>query len=445
MKKKLTIWIVLLLCVSLAACGGPDSDSTPGKISDVIPYNNDEAVFYSFIETVGGRSVTLAYPEDREAEMVELLESIDLKSLPVNGDLEAAQNLTGLYLSLLVESGDDQYFITAAGLENVYLTLSQGAEITHSYVLDMNSELLRQFTEIDRKVHEYSHDGTGFMEVSKDGVDVQYMDKGDSLYLADIMDAALEEGTSAENGGKLDAEDFAVKMELDGQVWYLDPESRMAGKQVGETIAAVKMEDMYFLPVMRKLAGRLFMEERIAAEVKASWDAAKLADQLGKKTPYTKLYRYCQVALGQWQGEEKALKAAETAWIQGAAMEWYASREGIMPEQQTLDKQVEGTASAYGYNEWYQKACEKLGITVEEWVTADRDVVDDSMILTAVYTSSGITAEELNDLVKSINTEFLESEAYENIRPQFERSLQLLESGKELTAEQLMEEDIFIE
>ncbi len=445
MKKGFKIWMVLLLCVSLTACGGPASDSAPGKISDVIPYSNDEAELYCFIETVGSRSVMLAYPEDRKDEMVELLEAIDLKSLPVNEDMDAARNLTGLYLSLLIERGDDQYFITAAGLEDVYLTLIQGEEIIHSYVLDMNSELLREFTEIDRKVHEYSHDGTGFMEVSKDGVDVQYMDKGDSLYLADIMDAALEEGTAAGNNEELDAEDFAVKMDLDGQIWYFDPERRMGGKQSGENIAAVEMDDMYFLPVMRKLAGRVFMEERAAAEVKASWDAAKLAEQLGKKTPYTELYRYYHVALGQWQEEEKALRVAETAWIQGAAMEWYALKEGIMPEQKTLDQQVEGMARAYGNIEWYQKACEKLGITVEEWVTADRDMVDDSMILTAVYTSSGITAEELNHLVNSINTEYLESEAYEKIQTQFERSLQLLEGGMLLSAEQLMKEDIFIE
>ena len=445
MKKKLAIWIVLLLCVSLAACGGPGGDSTPGKISDVIPYSNDEAVFYSFIETVGGRSVTLAYPEDRKAEMVELLESIDLKSLPVNEDLEAAENLTGLYLHLMIENGDDKYFITAAGLEDVYLNLCQGEEITYSYVLDMNSELLRQLTAIDLKVCEYSHDDSGFMKLSKEGVDSQYLDKGDSLYLADIMDAALEEAAAAGNREELEAEDFAVKMELDGQVWYLDPERRMAGKQSGVIIAATEMDEMYFLPAMRKLSGKLMAYERVAAEVKGSWEAAKLAEQLGKKTPYTELYRYYQVSLGQWQGADKALATAKEAWLQCTAMEWYAEKEGIMPEQENLDKQIEITSRSLSSVDWYLKACEQLGITEEEWVLADRKVQEDNVILTAVYTGSGVSAEELNELVKSIKNEFLESEAYAKVKPQFERSLQLLESGPPLSAEQLMEEDIFIE
>ncbi len=445
MKKKLAIWIVLLLCVSLAACGGPAGDSTPGKISDVIPYSNDEAVFYSFIETVDGRSVTLAYPEDRKMEMVELLESIDLKSLPVNEDMEAAENLTGLYLYVMIESGNDNYFITAAGLEDVYLNLCQGEEITQSYVLEVNSELLRQLTAIDLKVREYSHDDSGFMKLSKEGVDSLYLDKGDSLYLADILDAALEEVAAAGNREELGEEDFAVKMELDGQVWYLDPESQMAGKQSGETITAVEMDEMYFLPAMRKLSGKLMAYERVAAEVKGAWEAAKIAEQLGKKTPYTELYRYYQVSLGQWQGTDKALATAKEAWLQCASMEWYADKEGLMPEQENLDKQIEMTSRSLSSVDWYLKACEVLGITVEEWVLADRKVQEDNVILTAVYAGSGVSAEELNELVKSIKNEFLESEAYEKIRPQFECSLQLLERGVPLSAEQLMEEDIFIE
>jgi hypothetical protein len=72
-------------------------------------------------------------------------------------------------------------------------------------------------------------------------------------------------------------------------------------------------------------------------------------------------------------------------------------------------------------------------------------VQEDNVILTAVYTGSGVSAEELNELVKSIKNEFLESEAYAKVKPQFERSLQLLGSGAQLSAEQLMEEDIFNE
>ena len=67
------------------------------------------------------------------------------------------------------------------------------------------------------------------------------------------------------------------------------------------------------------------------------------------------------------------------------------------------------------------------------------------MILTAVYTASGVSAEELNDLMKSIQEDYLASEDFERIRPQFERSLELLQSGEVLTAEELLEEDIFTE
>ncbi len=443
MKKVCMICILLLACACLTACGGPGINAAPGKISDVIPYDDADAEIYSYIPTVGERSVTLLYSEERKAEMVELLDSVNLKELPVNEDMDAAKNLHALHISLLIQSGSEKYFITAAGAQNVYLNLWQGDEIVHSCILDIYADLIQKLTEINRKVHDYSYDGSGFMEISKIGADIQNLNNGDSLYLADIMEAALETRTPADGAENFKAEDFAVRMKLDGQVWYLNPENRMAGKENGGTISAVKMDDRYFLPVMRKISVKLFAEERVAAEVKAAWDAAQLAEQLGKKTPYIYMYRNMQIALGQWQDAESAVSSARAAWLLRESVEWYAEKEGIVPEQAELDRQVEITAMSLSSVEWYQNACEPLGITVEDWVWADRKSQDVSMMLTAVYTASGVSAEELNDLMRSIQEDYLASEDFERIRPQFERSLELLQSGEVLTAEDLLEEDIF--
>ena len=116
-----------------------------------------------------------------------------------------------------------------------------------------------------------------------------------------------------------------------------------------------------------------------------------------------------------------------------------------MPEQADLDKQVEITVMSLSSVVWYQNACDQLGITVEDWVWADRTSQDISMILTAVYAASGVSAEELNDLMQSIQEDYLASEDFERIQPQFERSLELLQSGGSMTAEELLEEDIFTE
>ncbi len=443
MKKVFVVFLILTLCLSLAACGGPGTDAAPGKISDVIPYDDAGTEIYSCIPTVGERSVTLLYSEERKAELVELLDSVNLKELPVNEDMDAVKNLHALHISLLIQSGSEKYYITAAGAQNVYLNLWQGDEIVHSCILDINADLIQKLTEINRKVHDYSYDGSGFMEISRVGADIQNLNNADSLYLADIMEAALESGISEDGAENVKAEDFAVKMKLDGQVWYLDPETRMAGKETDGTISAVKMDDRYFLPVMRKISVKLFAEERVAAEVKAAWDAAQLAEQLGKATPYTEMYRHMQVSLGQWQDAETAVSSARAAWLLHAAVEWYAEKEGIMPEQAELDKQLEVTAKSLSSVTWYQNACDQLGITVEDWVWADRKSQDISMTLTAVYTASGVSAEELNDLMKSIQEDYLASEDFERIRPQFERSLELLQSGGSMTAEELLEEDIF--
>ena len=442
MKKVFVVFLILTLCLSLAACDGPGTNAAPGKISDVIPYDDAGTEIYSCIPTVGERSVTLLYSEERKAELVELLDSVNLKELPVNEDMDAAKNLHA-HISLLIQSGSEKYYITAAGAQNVYLNLWQGDNIVHSCILDINADLIQKLTEINRKVHDYSYDGSGFMEISKVGADIQHFNNADSLYLADIMKAVLESGTPADGTENVKAEDFAVKMKLDGQVWYLNPETRMAGKETDGTISAVKMDDRYFLPVMRKISVKMFAEERVAAEVKVAWDAAQLAEQLGKATPYTELYRYMQVSLGQWQDAETAVSSARAAWLMHTAVEWYAEKEGIMPEQAELDKQVEVTAKSLSSVTWYQNACDQLGITVEDWVWADRKSQDVSMILTAVYTASGVSAEELNDLMKSIQEDYLASEDFERIRPQFERSLELLQNGGSMTAEELLEEDIF--
>jgi len=444
MKKVCMICVLLLVCACLAACGGPGTDAAPGKISDVIPYDDAGTEIYSCIPTVGERSVTLLYSEERKAEMVELLDSVNLKELPVNEDMDAAKILHALHISLLIQSGSEKYYITAAGAQNVYLNLWQGDNIVHSCILDINADLIQKLTEINRKVHDYSYDGSGFMEISKVGADIQHFNNADSLYLADIMEAALESGTPEDGAENVTAEDFAVKIKLDGQVWYLNPETRIAGKETDGIISAVEMDDRYFLPVMRKISVKLFAEERVAAEVKAAWDAAQLAEQLGKTTPYTELYRHMQVSLGQWQDAETAVSSARAAWLLHAAVEWYAEKEGIMPEQAELDKQVEITAMSLSSVAWYQNACDQLGITVEDWVWADRKSQDVSIILTAVYTTvSGVSAEEVNDLIRSIQEDYLASEDFERIRPQFERSLELLQSGGSMTAEELLEEDIF--
>ena len=444
MKKWFVLCIMLVLCVCLASCGSSDSQRAPRKISDVIPYGDADAEIYSFIETVDGRSVTILYPEDRAAEMAELLDSVNLKELPATTDMDTVKNLSSVHISLLIEAGEENYFITAVGSQDVYLNLWLGEDIAYSYVLDMNSELLQQLTDINSKVHEYSHDGSGFMNVSKDmdGATVTHrFNKADSLYLADIMDAALEAGAAVV--GELTAGDFAVMMELDGQTWYLDAERRIVGKDDDGIIKAVEMDDLYFLPVMRKLSTKVFQDECIAAEVKASWEAAKLAEQLGKETPYTKLYRYMQSSLGQWQEEETALAKAGAAWIFSEAAEWYAEKEELLPDQETLDKEADAdTLSALVL---YNTACDQLGITADEWVTANREAQVDALILDAVYTSADMDVEEINELVMSIQEEYLASEAYAKIKLQYERSLELLENSAELTVEQLLEEDIFIE
>ena len=187
--------------------------------------------------------------------MVELLDSVNLKELPVNEDMDAAKNLHALHISLLIQSGSEKYYITAAGAQNVYLNLWQGDEIVRSCILDINADLIQKLTEINRKVQDYSYDGSGFMEISKAGADIQNLNNADSLYLADIMEAALESGISEDGAENVKAEDFAVKMKLDGQVWYLNPETRIAGKETDGTISAVEMDDRYFLPVMRKMSG----------------------------------------------------------------------------------------------------------------------------------------------------------------------------------------------
>ena len=442
MKKVFMLSIVLISCICLAACASSDSQRAPRKISDVIPYDAVDAEIYSFIETVDGRSVKLLYSEDRAAEMAELLDTIELKELPVTEDMEAVKNLSSVHISLLIEAGEENYFITAVGTQDVYLNLWQGEDVAYSYVLDLNSDLVQQLTDINSKVHEYSHDGSGFMDVSKDteGATVtHHFNKADSLYLADIMDAALEAGMAWD--GELTAGDFAVVMELDGQNWYLDAERQIAGKADGENITAVEMDDLYFRPVMRKLSTKVFQDERIAAEVKASWDAAKLAEQLGKETPYTKLYRYVQTSLGQWQEEEKAISTAGATWILMEAVEWYAEKEALLPDQETLDKTAE--AEALSALVLYNTACGQLGITADEWMAANREAQVDSLILDAVYTSADMDVEEINDLMMSIQEEYLASDAYAKIKPQYERSLELLRNGGELTAEQLLEEDIF--
>lgn len=444
MKKVFMLSIVLISCICLAACASSDSQQAPRKISDVIPYDDADAEIYSFIETVDGRSVTLLYPEDRAAEMVELLDSIELKSLPVYEDLHAAMDMTGLQLALKIQNDEEMYFITVAGVDDIILSLCLSAAPTYAWNLNDNPELVRELREIDSKVHEYSHDGSGFMDVSKDmegATVIHHFNKADSLYLADIMDAALEAGVSVD--GELPAGDFAVMMELDGQTWYLDAEQRIAGKADGENITAVEMDDLYFLTVMRKLSTKLFSDERIAAEVKASWDAAKLAEQLGKETPYTKLYRYMQTSLGQWQEEEKSISTAGATWTLMEAAAWYAEKEALLPDRDTLDKEAE--AEALSSLVLYNKACDQFGIAADEWIAANREAQVDSLILAAVYTSAGMDAEEINDLMMSIQEEYLDSEAYAKIKPQFERSMELLKSGGVLTAEQLLKEDIFTE
>ncbi len=54
--KKISVLFLILVCIlMLAACGGPGGEKEPGKIPDVVPYHDEDAEFFCFIETVGGR------------------------------------------------------------------------------------------------------------------------------------------------------------------------------------------------------------------------------------------------------------------------------------------------------------------------------------------------------------------------------------------------------